>query len=48
MVTVQSNCQVWDSVGFRKKPNISLPNVFSNAGFKAISSKVIPQFMWEN
>ena len=25
---------------FRKRPNISLPNAFSNAGFKATSSKV--------
>ena len=26
---------------FRKRPNVSLPNAFSNAGFKATSSKVI-------
>ena len=32
------NC---DTEGFKKRPNVSLPNAFSNAGFKATSSKVI-------
>ena len=31
----------WSTEDFRKRPNISLPNAFSNAGFKATSSKVI-------
>ena len=32
------NC---DTEGFKKRPTVSLPNAFKNAGFKATSSKVI-------
>ena len=36
------NC---DTEGFKKRPTISLSNVFRNAGFKATSSKVISDIL---